>query len=491
MLRQRCHGASVPGLLMIQKSTHTIKPVILCGGSGTRLWPMSRKLYPKQFLPLASGTHSLLQETMLRAGAVSGGASAIVVSNEEHRFLVADQLATIHAEALQMLEPAGRNTAAAVAAAAIATEAEDPILVVLSSDHAIGDLAAFGDAVRRAASLADAGYLVTFGISPTHAETGFGYIERGDPLREDPAAFGIARFVEKPPADRAQALIDTGRAYWNSGMFAFRSRRLVEEMQKFRPDILAATRRAVAESSRDLGFLRLGREAFMACPSEAIDRAVMERTDRAAVIPAGFPWSDVGSWMALWELSAKDACGNAVQGDVRLQDTRNSLVYSGHRLVATLGVDNLVIVETSDALLVADRSRSQDVRDIVEGMHGTDRTEHLSHTRVHRPWGYFENLDSGPGFLVKRIMVKPGAALSLQMHHHRAEHWVVVSGSARVTRGTEVSLLERNQSVYIPLGSTHRLENPSVDEPLHLIEVQSGDSISEDDIVRFEDRYKR
>lgn len=476
---------------MTNTSSPVVKPVVLCGGSGTRLWPMSRKLYPKQFLPLVSGTQSLLQETMLRASSVSGGTTAIVVCNEEHRFLVADQLATINADALQMLEPVGRNTAAAVAAAAVATEAEDPVLIVLSSDHAIGDLTAFGVAVKRAAKLADAGYLVTFGIQPTHPETGFGYIERGDPLNEDAAAYRIARFVEKPQADRAQALIDTGRAYWNSGMFAFRSRRLLEEMQKFRPDILAATRRAVAESSKDMGFLRLGREAFVACPSEAIDRAVMERTDRAAVIPAEFPWSDVGSWGALWELSAKDSEGNAVQGDVRLQDTRNSLVYSGHRLVATLGVDNLVIVETSDALLVADRARSQEVRDIVEGMHGTDRTEHLSHTRVHRPWGYFENLDSGPGFLVKRIMVKPGAALSLQMHHHRAEHWVVVSGKARVTSGTAVSLLERNQSVYIPLGATHRLENPSPDEPLHLIEVQSGDTISEDDIVRFEDRYQR
>jgi mannose-1-phosphate guanylyltransferase/mannose-6-phosphate isomerase len=475
---------------MTSASSH-IKPVILCGGSGTRLWPMSRKLLPKQFLPLVSGDHSLLQDTMLRANTVSGGADAIVVCNEEHRFLVADQLATIHVAALQVLEPAGRNTAAAVAVAAVATEAGDPVLLVLASDHAISNLEAFGDAVRRAAELADEGYLVTFGIRPTNPETGFGYIERGEPIVGASAAYHIARFVEKPPVERAQALIDTSCAYWNSGMFAFRSRRLIEEMQKFRPDILAAARRSVAESSRDLGFLRLGREAFLACPSEALDRAVMERTDRAAVIPAEFAWSDVGSWMALWELSPKDADGNAVHGDVRLQDTRNSLVFSNRRLVATLGVENLVIVETADALLVADRSRSQEVRDIVEGMHGTDRTEHLSHTRVYRPWGYFENLDSGPGFLVKRIMVNPGAALSLQMHHHRAEHWVVVSGTGRVTRGEEVSLIQRNESVYIPQGATHRLENPSADEPLHLIEVQSGDQISEDDIVRFEDRYLR
>ena len=452
---------------------------------------MSRKQFPKQFLPLVSGDHSLLQDTMLRANAVSDGTGAIVVCNEEHRFLVADQLSAIHATALQVLEPAGRNTAAAVAAAAIAVEAEDPVLLVLSSDHAIGDLEAFREAARHAAELASKGFLVTFGIQPTHPETGFGYIERGAPIEGSPVAYRIARFVEKPPAEQARALIDTGRAYWNSGMFAFRASRLIEELGKFRPDILAAARKSVTTASRDLGFMRLGQDAFLACPSEALDRAVMERTDQAAVIPATFSWSDVGSWMALWEISPKDAKGNAVHGDVQLKDTRDSLVFSNHRLVATLGVEQLVIVETADAVLVADRSRSQDVRDIVEGMHGTARTEHLSHTRVYRPWGYFENLDSGPGFLVKRITVNPGAALSLQMHHHRAEHWVVVSGTARVTRGEEISVLEKNQSVYIPLGATHRLENPSSDTPLHLIEVQSGDTISEEDIVRFEDRYRR
>ena len=475
---------------MTSTSPH-IQPVILCGGSGTRLWPMSRKLLPKQFLPLVSSDHSLLQDTMLRAQSISGDTDAIVVCNEDHRFLVADQLATIGSQALPMLEPEGRNTAAAVAVAAVVTEAEDPVLLVLSSDHAIGNPEAFRDAVFRAAELAASGFLVTFGIRPTSPETGFGYIERADPIGGLAGAFHIARFVEKPPVEQAQALIDTGRAYWNSGMFVFRARRLIEEMETFRPDILAAARAAVAGSSRDLGFLRLGRKAFMACPSEALDRAVMERTDRAAVVPAEFAWSDVGSWGALWDLSDKDSAGNAAHGDVRLQDTRNSLVFSNRRLVATLGIENLVIVETADAVLVADRSRSQEVRDIVEGLHGTDRTEHLSHTRVYRPWGYFENLDSGPGFLVKRIMVNPGAALSLQMHHHRAEHWIVVSGVARVTRGDELSMIERNQSIYIPLGATHRLENPSDKLPLHLIEVQSGDVISEDDIVRFEDRYKR
>ena len=467
-----------------------VTPVILCGGSGTRLWPMSRKVLPKQFLPLLSGNSTLLQDTTLRAKAVSGGAEPIVVCNEAHRFLVADQISAVGAHALQMLEPEGRNTAAAIAAAAVITEKEDPVLLVLASDHAIDDLAAFGKAVARAVRLANDGFLVTFGIFPTRPETGFGYIERGEAIDGVDDAYRVSRFVEKPPAEVAEALVRSGKASWNSGMFAFRSSVLIEELQRFRPDILAASRAAVETATEDLGFVRLGKDAFLRSPSEPIDRAVMEKTQRAAVISAKFGWSDVGSWSALWEISARDENGNATRGDVQVRDTKDSLVFSTHKLVATLGVSNLVIVETSDALLVADRSRSQEVRDVVEGMHGTERTEHLTHTRVYRPWGYFENLDSGPGYLVKRIMVKPGAALSLQMHHHRAEHWIVVTGTARVTRGAEVKDLERNQSIYIPLGESHRLEN-ATKEPLHLIEVQSGDRISEEDIVRFEDRYKR
>ncbi|MBI3715413.1 MAG: mannose-1-phosphate guanylyltransferase/mannose-6-phosphate isomerase [Betaproteobacteria bacterium] len=467
-----------------------VKPVILCGGSGTRLWPMSRKFLPKQFLPLVSKDSTLLQDTMARARVVSADAEAIVICNEEHRFLVADQLAAIGARAQEILEPEGRNTAAAIAVAAVATEAEDPVLLVLASDHAVENINSFESAVARASRLAEQGFLVTFGIRPVRPESGFGYIERGDPIEGGTDAYQVARFVEKPPVEEARLLIGSGRAYWNSGMFAFRSSRVIEELGRFRPDILAAARKSVESSSRDLGFLRLGRDAFLACPSEAIDRAVMERTDRAAVVPAGFGWSDVGSWTALWEIADKDSDGNASRGDVRLHETSNSLVFSDRRLVATLGVKNLIIVETDDALLVADLCRSQEVRDVVEDLHELNRTERLSHTRVYRPWGYFENLDAGPGYLVKRIMVKPGAALSLQMHHHRAEHWVVVRGSARVTKGAEVISLERNQSVYIPLFETHRLENPNDDE-LHLIEVQSGDRISEEDIVRFEDRYKR
>ena len=467
-----------------------VKPVILCGGSGTRLWPMSRKLLPKQFLPLASADASLLQETVQRARSVSGDSELIVVCNEEHRFLVADQLSSIGASALQILEPAGRNTAAAVAVAAIATEADDPVLLILASDHAIGDLGAFGDAVRRATQLAASGFLVTFGINPTGPESGFGYIERGKEIKGFDGAYHVERFVEKPPVQDAKGLIAAGRAYWNSGMFAFRSRRLLEELGHFRPDIVSAARKSIETSTRDMGFLRLGRETFLSCPSEAIDRAVMEHTEHAAVVPAKFDWSDVGSWEALWKITRKDSAGNAVRGDVSASDSSNSLIFSEGRLVATLGVKNMIIVETSDAVLIADRSRSQEVRDIVSDLQDSNRTEHLSHSKVYRPWGYFENLDAGPGYLVKRIMVKPGAALSLQMHHHRAEHWVVVRGTARVTKGEDVMTLKRNQSVYIPLGETHRLENPSQEE-LHLVEVQSGDKISEDDIVRFEDRYKR
>jgi len=467
----------------------SIVPVILCGGAGSRLWPVSRQLLPKQFLPLVTG-RTLLQDTALRAKDASGNTQPIVICNEAHRFLVQDQLAEIGVAARVVLEPAGRSTAAAVAIAALACEEEDPVLLVLASDHAIRGAEAFNGAVRRAAEVASAGMLATFGIPATRPDSGFGYIERGDALKEGAGAYKVARFVEKPPEAEARRLIATGRAYWNSGMFAFGAKRLLEELGRYRPDILEAARKAFASATDDLGFLRLGKEAFLACPAEAIDRAVMERTSHAAVIPADFEWSDVGSWDALWELAQKDADGNASRGDVRLQETKDSLVFGGGRLVATLGVEDLIIVDTDDAVLVADRSRSQDVREVVEDLKRANRSEHLSHTRVYRPWGYYEQVDAGERFQVKRLMVKPGAALSLQLHRKRAEHWVVVSGRARVTRGEDTLYLEENQSTYIPVGTKHRLENAG-EKPLLIIEVQSGGYLGEDDIERFDDRYGR
>jgi mannose-1-phosphate guanylyltransferase / mannose-6-phosphate isomerase len=467
----------------------TIVPVILCGGAGSRLWPVSRQLLPKQFLPLVTG-RTLLQDTALRARETAGPVQPIVICNEAHRFLVQDQLAEIGIAARIVLEPAGRSTAAAVAIAALLCENDDPVLLVLASDHAIRGTEAFNDAVLRAADVAAAGSLVTFGIAPARPDSGFGYIERGDLLPGKSGAYKVARFVEKPAEAEARRLIATGRAYWNSGMFAFGAKRLLDELGRYRHDILDAARKALDGASDDLGFLRLGKEAFLACPAEAIDRAVMERTAHAAVIPAEFEWSDVGSWDALWDIAQKDADGNAARGDVQLQDTKGSLVFGERRLVATLGVQGLIIVDTDDALLVADRSRSQDVREVVEDLKRANRSEHLSHTRVYRPWGYYESVDAGERFQVKRLMVKPGAALSLQLHRKRAEHWVVVSGRARVTRGEEILDLEENQSTYIPVGTKHRLENAG-SEPLLIIEVQSGSYLGEDDIERFEDRYNR
>jgi mannose-1-phosphate guanylyltransferase/mannose-6-phosphate isomerase len=464
-------------------------PVILCGGSGSRLWPMSRQLLPKQFLPLVT-ERTLLQDTALRARDACDGAPPMVVCNEAHRFLVNDQLAQLGIQPRIVLEPAGRNTAAAVAAAALAVEGEDPVLLVLASDHAVRGAEAFRAAAQRARELAEAGMLVTFGIAPARPDSGFGYIERGAALPGKPEAFRVKRFIEKPPEAQARALIATGGTYWNSGMFAFGARRVLEELGRHRPDILQAVRAAFAAATSDLGFLRLAREPFLACPAEAIDRAVMERTTEAAVIPAAFEWSDVGSWSALWEIAARDGAGNASRGDVQMQDTRGSLVYGERRLVATLGVDDLIIVDSDDALLVAGRGRSQDVREVVEDLKRASRSEHVSHRRVYRPWGYYESIDAGERFQVKRLMVKPGEALSLQLHRKRAEHWVVVSGTARVTRGEEKFDLAENQSTYIPVGTKHRLENPGKD-PLLIIEVQSGSYLGEDDIERFDDRYGR
>jgi mannose-1-phosphate guanylyltransferase/mannose-6-phosphate isomerase len=467
-------------------------PVILSGGSGTRLWPMSRRLLPKQFLPLLS-ERSMLQDTVLRLAGLADTAAPIVVSNNEHRFLVAEQLREIDlAPMSQILEPVGRNTAPAVAVAAMHVAAEDPsgVLLVLPADHLIRDVGAFHGAIAEAARLARSGTLVTFGIRPSEAATGYGYIERGELLAGSAAAYRVTRFVEKPDRDTAAKLLESGRYSWNSGMFVLGATPYLDELGRFRPDILAASRRAWEKRAKDLDFVRLDADAFGACPSESIDYAVMEKTDLAAVLPVDIGWSDVGSWSTLWEVGAKDRDGNVTRGDVHLRDAKDCYIRAESRMVSVLGLKNAIVVETDDAVLVADQSKTQSVKDIVGHLDDAKRTEHVSHTRVYRPWGWYESIDGGDRFQVKRIMVKPGAALSLQMHHHRAEHWVVVAGTAKVTRDDLVMLVAENESTYIPIGTKHRLENPGK-LPLHLIEVQSGGYLGEDDIVRFEDLYRR
>ena len=463
-----------------------LQPVLLSGGSGTRLWPLSREAYPKQFLPLA-GEDTMVQATWLRVAPIAG-AAPIVVANEEHRFLVAEQLREIGAPTPAIvLEPAGRNTAPAIAAAALQARenGDDPLLLVLPSDHVVRDAEGFRKAVLAAAKAAEDGALVTFGIVPDAPETGFGYIQAdaGEGIRK------VLRFIEKPDAVTAQEYLDAGGYYWNSGMFLFRASRYLEELQKFRADILDAVKQAFAAAKRDGDFIRLDKAAFAASPSDSIDYAVMEKTDATMVLPVDIGWNDVGSWSALWQVSEQDGDGNAHQGDVIAVDSRNSYAYA-QRLVALVGVDNLVVVETDDAVLVAAKDKVQEVKQVVAKLKGDKRSQAVLHRKVYRPWGAYDSIDMGARFQVKRITVNPGAALSLQMHHHRAEHWIVVSGTAKVTRGEETLLLSENQSTYIPLGVTHRLENPGK-VPLELIEVQSGSYLGEDDIVRFEDVYGR
>jgi mannose-1-phosphate guanylyltransferase/mannose-6-phosphate isomerase len=468
----------------------SVVPVILCGGSGSRLWPMSRRLLPKQFLPLV-GEKTLFQDTALRTRGAAGCGAPVVVTNDDQRFLAADQLAEIGVRPRALLlEPAGRNTAPAVAAAALHVLREDPaaILLVQPSDHVIGDVRAFHAALADAVAIADKGYLVTFGIPPTEPATGYGYIEAGDAIAG--SAFRIRRFVEKPDLDKARAFLAQGGFFWNSGMFVYQAQRFIDELARLRPDILEAVRAALARATPDLGFLRLDREAFAAAPSVSVDYAVMEHTALGAMVRAPMRWSDVGSWSALWEVGEKDAARNVVRGDVELNDASGCYVHADGRHVSVLGARDLVVVETGDAVLVAAKDRAQEVKEVVEKLDRAKRSEHVSHTRVHRPWGYYESVDNGPGFQVKRLLVKPGQKLSLQLHHRRAEHWVVVSGTARVTRGNEVFDLARNQSTFIPVETRHRLENPG-SAPLLLVEVQSGDYLGEDDIVRFEDSYNR
>lgn len=469
----------------------TLQPVLLSGGSGTRLWPLSREAYPKQFLALA-GDDTMLQATWLRIAALADLAP-IVVAGEDHRFLVAEQLRQIGAPTPAIvLEPQGRNTAPAIAAAAMQAmrDGSDPLLLVLPSDHVVRDEAAFRAAVSAAMPAAEKGALVTFGIVPEAPETGFGYIEadkhsddQGDGVRR------VLRFVEKPDAETAQAYVDTGSYYWNSGMFLFRASRYLEELQRFRPDIIDGVRAAFDAAQRDGDFIRLDKDAFGACPPDSIDYAVMEKTDSAMVLPVDIGWNDVGSWSALWDVSKQDANGNAHHGDVIAIDSRNSYAYA-RRLVALVGVDDLVVVETDDAILVARKDKVQQVKDVVAQLKAQQRSQAALHREVHRPWGSYDSIDIGDGFQVKRIKVKPGARLSLQSHTQRAEHWIVVRGNARVTRDNDVFELHANQSTYIPIGAKHRLENPG-SVMLELIEVQSGDYLGEDDIVRYEDVYGR
>ena len=469
-----------------------IHPVILSGGTGTRLWPMSRSLYPKQLLALA-GDKSLLQQTALRVPAAAGFAAPTIIANEEHRFIIAEQLREIGVapEAL-ILEPVGRNTAPAACIAALRLAAREPdgLMLVMPSDHAIGDLAAFRRAAERAAAAARGGHLATFGINPERAETGFGYIARGKPIDGIDGAFAVAGFVEKPDPATAERYVASGDYFWNSGIFLFPVALYLAEIERLRPAMLAACKKALAGAKSDADFIRLDKAAFESCPADSIDYAVMEHTARAAVVPVAMGWSDLGSWDALWEMAARDPGGNALAGNVVAEATRNCYLRSEAGLVAAIGVEDLVVVATDDAVMVAPRGRTQEVRALVARLLAERRDEADALPTVHRPWGTYRSLHNGHRVQVKHIMVRPGGKLSLQMHHHRAEHWVVVQGTAKIVRGNDEMILTEDQSTYIPLGTAHRLENPGK-IPLHLIEVQSGSYLGEDDIVRFEDHYGR
>ena len=470
-----------------------IIPVIMAGGSGTRLWPLSRTAFPKQFLALTSQL-TMLQETAARLQGMSG-AGALVICNEEHRFLVAEQMRQQNSDVSILLEPVGRNTAPAIALAAMQilksnnAGSEAPVMLVLAADHVIEDVSAFQQSVKKLLPQVQAGKFGTLGIVPTEAATGYGYIK---PLANTSAIKVVGEFVEKPNAATAAEYVEQGYL-WNSGMFLVRADRYLEELKNLRPDIYSACEKAMAQTQQDMDFVRVDKAAFEACPDESIDYAVMEplaKTEQVVVAPLDAGWSDVGSWSALWEIADKDAQGNVAAGDTILQDTRNSYIYGQDRLITTLGVDNLVVVDTPDALLIANKDSVQDIKKIVSQIKESGRTEHHQHRQVYRPWGHYDSIDNGKRYQVKCITVNPGAKLSVQMHHHRAEHWVVVSGTAKVTNGEKTYLVTENESTYIPIGQVHALENPGV-IPLEMIEVQSGSYLGEDDIVRFEDKYGR
>lgn len=468
-----------------------LTPVILSGGVGSRLWPLSREYYPKQLLPLV-GNNTLLQNTITRLDGLTDKSAPLIVCNEDHRFLVAEQLRTIDVSPAHIiLEPAGRSTAPAAAAAALTTIVHDPdaLLLVLPADHLIADTEVFCKAVTAAIPLAQANYLVTFGIVPNCPETSYGYINATNSI-EDTKALSVECFVEKPDLDTAQRYVDSGEYYWNSGMFLFKATKYLEELETFAPDIVGTCRLAVDNALEDKDFLRLDVAAFKACPSDSIDYAVMENTNTAVVIPLEAGWNDIGAWTALWDVSEQDSDGNVKLGDILTEKVRNCYLRAEHRLLTAIGVENLTIVETPDAVLVAHQEHIQDVKKIVSCLNAAKRKEAKFHRKIYRPWGNYECIESGSRFQVKHITVNPGASLSLQMHYHRSEHWIVVKGTARIIRGDDSSILTENQSTYIPLGIKHRLENPGK-LPLEIIEVQSGSYLGEDDIVRYEDNYGR
>tara|TARA_R110001583_G_C5671425_1_gene411182 strand:- start:7468 stop:8868 length:1401 start_codon:yes stop_codon:yes gene_type:complete len=463
-------------------------PVIMSGGSGTRLWPLSRKHKPKQFLALF-GDNTMFQETLHRLTGLDDLQPPIIICNNDHRFMVAEQLQQLAVtEPTIMLEPFGKNTAPALAIAALQAMAlgDDPILLVLAADHVINDIAAFHHAIALAKIEAEKGLLVTFGIVPTSPNTGYGYIQAD----EKNAISNVTAFVEKPDLDTAINYVASGNYYWNSGMFLFKASTLITELEKYSPDIVTSCRDALTKGQSDLDFIRLDSDAFETCPADSIDYAVMEHTDKAVVVPLDAGWNDVGSWSSLWECAEQDDDSNVLQGDVMIDDVQNSYIHSEHRLVSVLGLDHIVVVETADAVMVASKDSAQNVKEIVNRLNKEQRPEAETHRLCYRPWGHYDSIDHGERFQVKRITVKPGASLSLQMHHHRAEHWIVVTGTAEVTCEDKVSLLSENESTFIPVGKKHRLHNPGR-VPLEIIEVQSGSYLGEDDIVRFDDNYRR